>query len=88
MASVITEPCHGCKYTDCVTVCPADCFHEGEHMLFIDPDSCICCEACITECPVEAIYNEQDVPEKWRAYIARNAEGAQRYPLITQKKER
>jgi len=88
MAFVVTEPCRGCKYTDCVTVCPMDCFHEGEEMLFIDPEHCVDCEACVSECPVEAIYHENTVPEKWRDYIALNAEGARRYPLITEKKER
>jgi ferredoxin len=88
MASVVTQPCQGCKYTDCVTVCPADCFREGEQMLYIDPNECVCCQACIPECPVEAIYDESDVPEKWRPYIALNAEMALRYPLITEKKER
>ena len=87
MAFVVTEPCFGCKYTDCVVVCPCDCFREGEQMLFIDPEHCIDCEACVVECPVEAIYHEDAVPEKWRAYIALNAEGARRFPLITEKKE-
>jgi ferredoxin len=88
MAFVVTEPCVGCKYTDCVTVCPCECFHEGEQMLYIDPGPCIDCDACARECPVEAIFQENDVPEKWRHYVALNAEGAQRYPLITEKKER
>jgi len=88
MAFVVTEPCHGCKYTDCVAVCPCDCFHEGEQMLYIDPDNCIDCEACVPECPVEAIFHETTVPEKWRTYIALNAEGARHYPVITEKKDR
>jgi ferredoxin len=86
MAFVVTQPCQGCKYTDCVTVCPMDCFHEGEQMLYIDPESCIDCEACVPECPVEAIYHDSAVPPPWHGYIALNAEGARRYPLITQKK--
>jgi ferredoxin len=88
MAFVVTEPCVGCKYTDCVTVCPMECFHEGEQMLYIDPENCIDCEACVPECPVEAIFSDTSVPEKWRGYIALNAEGAHRYPLITEKKDR
>jgi ferredoxin len=88
MAFVVTEPCVGCKDTACVTVCPMGCFHEGEAMLYIDPDSCIDCDACAAVCPVEAIYHEGAVPEKWRHYVALNAEGARRYPLITEKKER
>ena len=56
MAYVVTAPCFGCKYTDCVVVCPAECFHEGEQMLYIDPESCLDCDACRPECPVDAIY--------------------------------
>jgi ferredoxin len=87
MAYVVTEPCRGCKYTDCVTVCPVDCFYEGEDMLFIDPESCLDCEACVAECPVEAIYHETDVPAKWTAYIQLNAERVKQCPPIREKKE-
>ena len=86
MAFVVTEPCFGCKYTDCVVVCPCECFHEGEQMLFIDPDHCIDCEACVAECPVEAIYHEDNVPEEWREYIALNAEMVKTCPQILEKK--
>jgi len=86
MAHVVTEACFGCKYTDCVVVCPTDCFREGEQMLYIDPDPCIDCEACVPECPVEAIYYEDNVPEEWRDYIALNAEMASVCPPITEKK--
>ncbi len=82
MAFVVTEPCFGCKYTDCVVVCPVECFHESEQMLFIDPDRCIDCEACVAECPVEAIYHEDNVPEEWQEYIALNAEMAKTCPPI------
>src|SRR5262245_30204626 len=58
MAFVVTEPCVGCKYTDCVAACPAECFHEGERMLYINPDDCLDCEACVPECPVQAIFHE------------------------------
>jgi ferredoxin len=78
----------GCKYTDCVAVCPMECFHEGEKMLYIDPVDCIDCEACVPECPVGAIYHESAVPEPWRHYVALNAEGARQCPQITEKKER
>ncbi len=88
MAFVVTEPCRGCKYTDCVAVCPMECFHEGETMLYIDPVDCIDCEACVAECPVEAIYHESAVPPQWQEYIALNAEGARLCPRITEKKER
>jgi ferredoxin len=65
-----------------------ECFHEGEQMLFIDPKECIDCEACVPECPVEAIFHQDAVPEPWRSYIALNAEGARRFPRITEKKPR
>ena len=87
MAYVVTEPCFGCKYTDCVVVCPCDCFHEGEKMLYIDPENCIDCDACFHECPVEAIFYEENVPTEWRDYIALNAEMAPKCPQITERKE-
>jgi ferredoxin len=71
---VVTEPCRDCKYTDCVTVCPVDCFYQDERMLYIDPVECIGCEACIPECPVEAIFAKEYVPAKWQEYIELNAE--------------
>jgi ferredoxin len=71
---VVTEPCRDCKYTDCVTVCPVDCFYQDERMLYIDPDECIGCDACIPECPVNAIYGKDDVPDQWQSYIQLNAE--------------
>jgi ferredoxin len=74
MAHVVTQPCIGCKYTDCVVVCPCECFYGDEQQLYIDPDDCICCGACVVECPVEAIYAEDDVPEKWAGYVQLNAE--------------
>jgi ferredoxin len=86
MAYVVTEPCFGCKYTDCVVVCPCDCFHEGEKMLFINPHDCIDCDACRSECPVEAIFYEDNVPEKWRDFIALNAEMSAQCPPITERK--
>lgn len=87
MAFVVCEPCVDCKYTDCVEVCPVDCFHEGERMLYIDPETCIDCEQCVPECPVEAIFRDEDVPEQWQSYIALNAEKAPDLPVITEKKE-
>ena len=74
MTFVVTEPCVGCKYTDCVTVCPVDCFHEGEQMLYIDPEQCLDCEACVPECPVEAIFAEANVPSQWASFTPMNAE--------------
>ena len=87
MAFVVTEPCFGCKYTDCVTVCPMDCFYEGQQMLYIEPSECIDCGACLPECPVEAIYHESDVPEPWKEYIALNAEMAPQCPSIVTRRE-
>ena len=74
MAHVVCEPCHDCKYTDCVVVCPCECFYEDGSMLYIDPEHCIDCEACIPECPVEAIYQDTNVPALWTGFIALNAE--------------
>lgn len=87
MAYIVTEPCFGCKYTDCVVVCPIDCFHQGEQMLFIDPLECIDCDACISECPVEAIYPDHSVPDPWKHYIALNAEMAAKCPQIVERQE-
>jgi len=87
MTYVVTEACFGCKYTDCVVVCPCDCFREGEQMLFIDPDYCTECDACLHECPVGAIYQEDDVPTELRDFIALNAEMAKICPPITERKE-
>jgi len=80
MTYVVTESCIKCKYTDCVDVCPVDCFHEGPNMLVIDPDECIDCTLCVAECPVEAIFAEEDVPEDQRSFtkISRACEGLAR----------
>ena len=86
MAMVVTEPCFGCKYTDCVVVCPVDCFYEGESMLYIHPDECIDCGICVAECPVEAIYHEDDVPTEWNAYIDLNREMAPQCARISERK--
>ncbi|MDA1013940.1 MAG: 4Fe-4S binding protein [Planctomycetota bacterium] len=74
MAFVVTEPCFGCKSKACLQVCPVESFHEGESMLFINPDKCIDCDACAAECPTNAIFHDEDVPEEWQEYIALNAE--------------
>lgn len=88
MAMVVTKPCEGCKYTDCVVVCPTDCFHEGESMLFIDPEECIDCGACVPECPVGAIFYEDDVPAEWRVYVELNRSMVLQLPVITERKPR
>lgn len=87
MAYVVTEPCFDCKYTDCVVVCPCNCFYEGEQMLYIHPDECVDCDACRTECPVEAIFYEGDVPEVWKDFIELNREMSTTCPPITDRKE-
>lgn len=87
MAHVVCEPCLKCKYTDCVTVCPVDCFHEDTEMLVIDPDVCIDCGACVPECPVQAIYVEEDVPAEWKNYVELNRTKSKTLPTITEKKE-
>jgi ferredoxin len=86
MTHVVTETCIKCKYTDCVDVCPVDCFKEGPNMLVIDPDECIDCAVCIPECPVNAIYAEDDVPDDQKALTALNAELAKIWPTITDTK--
>ncbi len=86
MTHVVTEPCIKCKYTDCVDVCPVDCFREGPNFLAIDPDECIDCAVCIPECPVNAIYAEEDVPADQRNFIALNVELAKGWPSITRMK--
>lgn len=87
MAYVVAEPCIKCKFTDCVAVCPVDAFREGENFLAIDPEECIDCGACVPECPVEAIFEEDDVPGKWSEYIELNANLAAQWPLIDDSKD-
>lgn len=87
MPFVVTENCIKCKYTDCVEVCPVDCFHEGPNFLVIDPDECIDCTLCEPECPINAIYPEDDVPAGQEGYVALNAELSREWPVITTRKE-
>lgn len=84
MAFVVTENCIKCKYTDCVDVCPVDCFFEGDNMLVIDPESCIDCGVCEPECPAEAIKSDT-LPgmEKW---LEHNKNHVKVWPNILQKK--
>ena len=86
MTHVVTEACIKCKYTDCVDVCPVDCFREGPNMLVIAPDECIDCAVCIPECPVNAIYADVDLPQPQLKFIELNAEMAEGLPTITSKK--
>ncbi len=87
MTYVVTENCIKCKYTDCVDVCPVDCFREGPNFLAIDPDECIDCTLCVAECPAEAIFAEDDLPPDQRQYIALNAELAKQWKPIVAKKD-
>lgn len=84
MAYVVTEACQGDKFTKCVDVCPVDAFREGADMLYIDPQACIECNACLTECPVRAIYPDSAVPEPLQHYIELNARMAAKCPPITE----
>jgi len=86
MTHVVTETCIKCKYTDCVDVCPVDCFYEGPNFLVIDPDECIDCAVCIPECPVNAIYAQEDVPEGQRDFIQINVDLSKLWKVITKKK--
>ncbi len=83
MTHVVTESCIKCRFTDCVDVCPVDCFRKGPNFLVIDPDECIDCAVCIPECPVNAIFAEEDVPDDQRDFIAINVELAKNWPSIT-----
>jgi len=87
MTFVVTENCIKCKFTDCVDVCPVDCFHEGPNILVIDPEECIDCTLCEPECPAEAIYAEDEIPKGQEAFIQLNAELAKQWPTITDVKD-
>lgn len=87
MTFVVTENCIKCKYTDCVDVCPVDCFHEGPNFLVIDPDECIDCTLCEPECPAEAIFSEDDLPDAQMEFLQINAELSQVWPVISEKKD-
>ena len=87
MTYVVTDNCIRCKYTDCVEVCPVDCFHEGPNFLVIDPEECIDCTLCVPECPAEAIFSEDDLPDQYQNFIQLNADLSQEWPVITEMKE-
>jgi len=88
MAYVVADGCVRCKYTDCVDVCPVDdCFREGSNFLVIDPETCIDCTLCVAECPAEAIFAIDDVPEEQKEYISINAELAKIWPGINEAQE-
>jgi ferredoxin len=87
MTFVVTENCIKCKYTDCVDVCPVDCFHEGPNFLVIDPDECIDCTLCEPECPAHAIYSEDELPAGQEQFIQLNAELSKTWPSISEVKD-
>lgn len=84
MAYVVTDKCIKCKYTDCVEVCPVDCFFEGENMIVINPDQCIDCGVCEPECPIEAIQPASEKNLKWQEV---NREYSEKWPNITRRKD-
>jgi ferredoxin len=86
MTFVVTENCIKCKFTDCVDVCPVDCFHEGPNFLVIDPDECIDCTLCEPECPANAIFAEDELPDGQEIFISLNAELAKQWSIITEVK--
>ena len=85
MTHVVGEACIACRYTDCVDVCPVDCFHMGPNFLVIDPDECIDCAVCIPECPVNAIYTEDDIPENQRQFVEINQRLSKQWPVISKR---
>jgi len=87
MTYVVLENCIRCKYTDCVDVCPVDCFHEGPNFLVIDPDECIDCTLCEPECPAEAIVSEDDLPPDQEHFLELNEELSQIWPVISVRKD-
>lgn len=87
MTFVVGDNCIKCKHTDCVEVCPVDCFYEGPNFLVIHPDECIDCALCEPECPVDAIFSEDELPEDQAVYLELNAELAEVWPNITEKKD-
>ena len=87
MTFVVTDNCIQCKYTDCVEVCPVDCFYEGPNFLVINPDECIDCALCEPECPANAIFEEDDVPADMKQFIALNDELSREWPNITEQND-
>ena len=86
MAFIVVDSCIKCKLTDCVEVCPVDCFYEGPNMLVIDPDECIDCALCEPECPVDAIFADDEIPEGQEKFLELNRELSEIWPVITHAK--
>ena len=85
MTYVVAEPCVDCKYTDCAAVCPVEAFHELPDRLYINADTCIDCDACVPECPVEAIFADNNVPDQWADWLQANINDALTFPILSQK---
>jgi ferredoxin len=88
MAHVVAEPCINCRYTECASVCPVDCFYEGVNFLVIHPDECIDCGACIPVCPANAIFADGELPERWARFRDLNAQYSRVWPRIVASKPR
>lgn len=87
MTFVVTDNCRKCRFTDCVAVCPVDCFHADAEMLYIDPEECIDCGACVPECPVEAIFDETQLPEEMESWLEVNRDKCTQLPVINETQE-
>lgn len=87
MTFVVTENCQKCRFTDCVSVCPVDCFYGDDEQLYINPDECIDCGACEPECPVDAIYDEANLPKSQEKWLEINASRAPNLPNVTHKQD-
>lgn len=87
MTFVVGDNCIKCKHTDCVEVCPVDCFYEGPNFLVIHPDECIDCALCEPECPIDAIFAEDEIPPGQENFIELNQELAEIWPNISEQKE-
>jgi ferredoxin len=85
MTYTVTQYCVDCRYTDCVEVCPVEAFHIGPRMVYINPETCIDCDACVPACPVNAIYPEDEVPAKWERFTEINANECENYPTTDEK---
>lgn len=87
MTYVVTSNCNGCRFTDCVSVCPADCFHGDGQMVYIDPDECLDCGNCAGECPVDAIFPLSELPEEFKEWAAINADRSLHLPVLREPEE-
>lgn len=87
MTYIVTDNCIACKYTDCVEVCPVDCFYEGPNFLVIHPDECIDCALCEPECPVNAIFSEDELPADQQEFMELNKDLSEKWPNITEMKD-